>query len=180
MVAAAHVCGEKIRAIATLPIEALGTAIATYAGQNYGAKRIGRIKSGITAGLSIVAVYCAAAWALLAVLKAPLVSLLLGETASAEALASIEYLSVISTLFIFHGALMVFRNTVQGMGYAASTLASSVMEIIGRSAAGLLAVRFGSFFLICVSAPMAWALACVCCIGLCAYYIPRASREFAH
>lgn len=179
VVAAAHVCGEKIRAIATLPIEALGTAIATYTGQNYGAKRIDRIKSGIKAGLTIVAVYCIAAWAVLAVLKVPLVSLLLGETASAEALASVEYLSVISTLFVFHGSLMIFRNTVQGMGYAASTLASSVMEIIGRSAAGLLAVHFGSFFLICVSAPMAWVLACICCIGLCAYYIPKASKAFA-
>ena len=178
VVAAAHVCGEKIRAIATLPIESLGTAVATYAGQNYGAKRIDRIKDGIKAGLTIVAVYCAAAWASLLVLKAPLVSLLLGETASAEAQASIEYLSIISTLFIFHGSLMIFRNTVQGMGYAASTLASAVMEIIGRSAAGLLAVRFGSFFLICVSAPMAWTLACICCIGLCMYYIPKADSRF--
>lgn len=179
VVAAAHVCGEKIRAIATLPIESLGTAMATYAGQNYGARRIDRIKDGIKAGLTIVAVYCVAAWAALLVLKAPLVSLLLGETVSAEAQASIEYLSIISTLFIFHGSLMIFRNTVQGMGCAASTLASAVMEIIGRSAAGLLAVHFGSFFLICVSAPMAWTLACICCIGLCMYYIPKADREFA-
>ena len=176
VVAAAHVCGEKIRGIATLPVESLGTAVATYAGQNYGAKRIDRIKDGIKAGIAIVAVYCVAAWAALAILKAPLVSLLLGEAESAEARASIEYLSVISTLFVLHGSLMVFRNTVQGMGYAASTLASSVMEIIGRSMAGLLAVHFSSFFLICVSAPLAWGLACICCIGLCAYYLSRENR----
>ena len=179
VVAAAQVCGEKIRAIATLPMEALGTAMATYAGQNYGAKKMDRIKSGIKAGLTIVAVYCITAWAVLALLKAPAVNLLLGETTSPEALASVEYLSIITTLFIFHGSLMIFRNTVQGMGFGASALASAVMEIIGRSAAGLLAVHFGSFFLICVSAPMAWALACICCIGLCAYYIPKKSREFA-
>ena len=112
-------------------------------------------------------------------LKRGAVYLLLGEVTSAEALASVEYLSIITTLFIFHGSLMIFRNTVQGMGFGASALASSVMEIIGRSAAGLLAVYYGSFFLICVSAPMAWALACVCCIGLCAYYIPKKTREFA-
>ena len=53
------------------------------------------------------------------------------------------------------------------------------MEIIGRSAAGLLAVHYGSFFLICVSAPMAWMLACICCIGLCMNYIPKAAREVA-
>lgn len=179
VVAAAHVCGEKIRAIATLPMESMGTAMATYAGQNYGAKRMDRIKSGIKAGLTIQAVYCVAAWAVLFVLKKPAVYLLLDESGSAEALASVEYLSIITTLFIFHGSLMIFRNTVQGMGFGASALASSVMEIIGRSAAGLLAVHFNSFFLICVSAPMAWALACICCIGLCAYYIPKMSREFA-
>ena len=64
-----------------------------------------------------------------------LVALLLGEATSAEVQASIEYLSVISTLFVFRGSLMIFRNTVQGMGYAAGILASAVMEISGRSAA---------------------------------------------
>lgn len=179
VVAAAQVCGEKIRAIATIPMESVGMAMATYAGQNYGAKRMDRIKSGIKAGLIIQATYSLIAWAVLLVLKKPLVYLLLGELESAEALASVEYLSIITTLFICHGSLMIFRNTVQGMGFGASALASSVMEIIGRSAAGLLAVYFNSFFLICVSAPMAWGLACICCIGLCAYYIPKKSREFA-
>ena len=178
VVAAAQVCGEKIRAIATLPMESMGMAMATYAGQNFGAKRMDRIKSGIKAGLIIQAVYCVAAWAILFVLKKPAVYLLLGEVSSAEALASVKYLSIITTLFIFHGSLMVFRNTVQGMGFGASALASSVMEIIGRSAAGLLAVHFNSFLLICVSAPMAWALACICCVGLCAYYIPKKRKEF--
>ena len=179
VVAAAHVCGEKIRAIATMPMESVGMGMATYAGQNFGAKRMDRIKSGIRAGLTIQAVYCAAAWAVLFVLKKPAVYLLLGEVASAEALASVEYLSIITTLFICHGSLMIFRNTVQGMGFGMSALASAAMEIIGRSAAGLLAVHFSSFFLICVSAPMAWALACICCIGLCAYYIPKMSKKFA-
>lgn len=178
IVAAAHVCGERIRTIATLPVESLGTAVATYAGQNYGAKRVDRIKAGIKAGLRIVVVYCAAAWAILLALKAPLVSLLLGSTTTMEAMASIEYLSVISTLFVIHGSLMILRNTVLGMGYGASTLASAIMEIIGRSAAGILAVRFSSFFLICVSAPMAWMLGCICCICLCAIYIPKAQRKF--
>lgn len=178
VVAAAQVCGEKIRTIATLPMESMGMAMATYAGQNFGAKRMDRIKSGIRAGLTIQWVYCAAAWAVLFVLKRPAVYLLLGESTSAEALASVEYLSVITTLFVFHGSLMILRNTVQGMGFGASALASGAMEIVGRSTAGLLAVHFNSFFLICVSAPMAWTLGCVCCIGLCAYYIPKMSRRF--
>lgn len=177
--AAAQICGEKIRTIATTPMENMGMAMATYVAQNYGAKRMDRIKSGIKAGLTIQGVYCVAAWVILFFLKKPLVHLLLGTLDSPEAAASVEYLTIITTLFIFHGSLMIFRNTVQGMGYSASTLASAAMEIIGRSVAGLLAVRLGSFLLICVSAPMAWTLACICCIGLCAYYIPRETRKFA-
>ena len=177
--AAAHVCGEKIRAIATMPMESIGMAMATYTGQNFGAKRMDRVKRGVRAGLIIEAVYCAAAWAILLLVRKPAVFLLLGSVTSAEAAASIQYLSVISALFLFHGALMVLRNTVQGMGFGASALAAAAMEIIGRSAAGLLAVRFGSFLLICLSAPMAWCLACICCICLCAYYIPKMTKSFA-
>lgn len=176
---AAQICGEKIRSIATLPMESMGIAMATYVGQNFGAKRLDRIKSGIRSGLLIQAVYSAAAWTVLLVLKKPLVFLLLGNLTSAEAAASVQYLTIITTLFIFHGSLMIFRNTVQGMGYGASTLASAAMEIIGRSSAGLLAVRLNSFTLICVSSPMAWILALICCMTLCFYYIRKTGKVFA-
>ncbi len=173
VVAAAQICGERIRAIATMPMENVGMAIATYVGQNYGAKRLDRIKEGVKAGMIINVVYCAAAWAVLFVLKKPLVYLLLGNVTSVEAVKSIEYLTVITTLFVFHGSLMVFRNTVQGMGYSASALAASVMEIIGRSGAGILAVYFNSFFIICVSSPSAWILAMIMCIVLYVYYMRK-------
>lgn len=173
VVAAAQICGERIRAIATMPMENVGMAIATYTGQNYGAKRLDRIREGVKAGMIINVVYCAAAWAVLLVLKKPLVFLLLGEVVSLEAVKAIEYLTVITTLFVFHGSLMIFRNTVQGMGYSASALAASVMEIIGRSGAGILAVYFNSFFIICVSSPAAWILAMMMCIGLYMYYMRK-------
>lgn len=116
VVAAAQICGERIRAIATMPMESVGMAMATYVGRNYGAKRMDRIKSGIRAGLVIQATYSLAAWVVLLLLKKPLVY--------------------------------------------------------------LLAVRFDSFLLICVSSPMAWVPALLCCMALCAYDIPRETRKF--
>lgn len=177
--AAAQICGEKIRTIATTPMESMGMAMATYAGQNYGAKRMDRIKSGIKAGLTIQLAYCAVSWVVLFLLKKPLVYLLLGTMDSPEAAASVEYLTVITTLFFIHGSLMICRNTVQGMGFGISALASGAMEVIGRSTAGLLAVHFNSFFLICLSAPMSWTMGLLCCICLCAYYIPRETKKLA-
>lgn len=177
VVAAGQICGERIRSIATMPMENVGMAIATYVGQNYGARRLDRIKEGVKAGMVINVAYCAIAWAVLFVLKKPLVYLLLGEVVSAEAMAAVEYLTVITTLFVFHGSLMVFRNTVQGMGYSASALAASVMEIIGRSGAGILAVTFNSFFIICVSSPAAWILAMFMCMILYIYYMRKELRK---
>ena len=177
VVAAAQICGERIRSIATLPMENVGMAMATYVGQNYGAKKFDRIKDGVRSGMLIQLIYCIGAWAVLFVLKKPLVYLLLGEVISAEATASIQYLSIVTTLFIFHGALMVFRNAVQAMGYSISALAASIMEIIGRSAAGILAVQFSSFFLICVSAPMAWGLAVIPCVILYVYYMKKEMKK---
>ena len=177
VVAAGQICGERIRSIATMPMENVGMAIATYVGQNYGARRLDRIKEGVKAGMIINVAYCSIAWAVLFVLKKPLVYLLLGEVVSAEAMAAVEYLSVITTLFVFHGSLMVFRNTVQGMGYSASALAASVMEIIGRSGAGILAVTFNSFFIICVSSPAAWILAMLMCIVLYVFYMRKELRK---
>lgn len=177
VVAAGQICGERIRSIATMPMENVGMAIATYVGQNYGAKRFDRIKEGVKAGMIINVVYCAMAWTVLFVLKKPLVYLLLGELVSAEAMAAVEYLTVITTLFVFHGSLMVFRNTVQGMGYSASALAASVMEIIGRSGAGILAVTFNSFFIICVSSPAAWILAMLMCMILYGHYMKKELRK---
>ena len=174
--ATAQVCGERIRAIATLPLESVGMATATYMGQNYGAKRFDRIRSGLKAGMVIQAVYATGAWAALAVLKKPLVAVLLGETTSPQARSALQYLSVISLLFVFHGGLMVLRNTVRGMGLATGALAATAMEVVGRGGAGALAVATDSFLIICLSAPAAWALALACCAVLCAVYLPKLEK----
>lgn len=177
--ATAQICGEKIRGILTTPMESMGMAMATYAGQNYGARRMDRIKSGIRAGITVQAVYSAVSWIILLILKRPLVGLLLGDLSTPEAASAVQYLTVISVLFVIHGSLMIFRNTIQGMGFGISALASGTMEVVGRSLAGLLAVHFGSFFIVCISAPMAWTLGLICCICLCAWYIPREAKKFA-
>ena len=61
-----------------------------------------------------------------------------GETQAAA--YSVQYLSIISVLFCLHGALMVFRNTLQGMGYSLHAVLSGVGELAGRAVGSALAV----------------------------------------
>lgn len=170
---AAQTAGEKIRQMFTLPMESVGMAMATYVGQNYGAKKIDRIYQGIRSGLTIQYSYCAVIWVVIFVMKTPLVGLVLSETTSATATGAVEYLTIMSALFFIHGSLMIMRNTLQGLGYSMQAIISGVGELIGRSLGGILAVKVLGFFGICIANPLAWGLALCYCIVMVTYYLRK-------
>lgn len=161
---AAQTAGEKIRQMFTLPMESVGMAMATYVGQNHGAHRTDRIRQGIKDGCMVQLLYCVAAWVVIFFIKPYAVGLVLGDADPAVTAGAIEYLSVMSLLFCFHGLLMIFRNTLQGLGYSVQAIISGVGELIGRSLGGLLAVTKLGYLGICLSNPFAWALAMFYCV----------------
>ena len=171
---AAQTAGEKIRQMFTLPMESVGMAMATYVGQNHGARRTDRIKQGIKDGCLIQLTYCVAAWVVIYFIKPFAVGLVLGDADPAVTAGAIEYLAVMSMLFCFHGLLMIFRNTLQGLGYSVQAIISGVGELIGRSLGGLLAVKTGLGYLgICLSNPFAWALAMLYCMFMVARVLKK-------
>ena len=162
---AAQTAGEKIRQMFTLPMESVGMAMATYVGQNHGAHRTDRIKQGIKDGCTIQLTYCVAAWVVIFFVKPYAVGLVLGDADPAVIAGAIQYLAIMSLLFCFHGLLMIFRNTLQGLGYSVQAIISGVGELIGRSLGGLLAVKTGLGYVgICLSNPFAWGLAMLYCM----------------
>ena len=54
---AAFTASMRIKYLFTCVLENIGVAMATYCGQNIGAKKINRIKSGIYAAIKIMLVY---------------------------------------------------------------------------------------------------------------------------
>ena len=162
---AAQTAGEKIRQMFTLPMESVGMAMATYVGQNHGAHRTDRIQQGIKDGCTIQLTYCVAAWVVIFFVKPYAVGLVLGDADPAVTAGAIQYLAIMSLLFCFHGLLMIFRNTLQGLGYSVQAIISGVGELIGRSLGGLLAVKTGLGYVgICLSTPFAWGLAMLYCM----------------
>ena len=161
---AAQTAGEKIRQMFTLPMESVGMATATYVGQNHGACRTDRVKQGIRDGCLIQLCYCVPAWGVIFFVKGWAVDLVLGQADPAVTAGAVEYLTVISVLFCFHGLLMIFRNTLQGLGYSVQAVISGVGELIGRSIGGWLAIHSLGYFGICISNPIAWGLALCYCV----------------
>lgn len=162
---AAQTAGEKIRQMFTLPMESIGMAMATYAGQNFGAGRMDRIKRGIRDGIVIQALYCAVVWVILLLMKGILVQLVLGSGSIQVARNAEKYLMICSCLFLLHGLLMIFRNVLQGMGYAGHAVLSGIWELAGRGLGGWIAVSGAGFTAVCFANPMAWGFAlCYCAV----------------
>lgn len=161
---AAQTAGEKIRQMFTLPMESVGMAMATYVGQNFGAGRIDRIKKGIRSGLLIQILYCIFSWIVIYFSKNALAYFVLGDSGSAALPQAVEYLTIISSLFIFHGSLMIFRNTLQGLGYSIHAVLSGVGELVGRALGGFIAVTAVGYIGICYANPLAWFFALLYCM----------------
>ena len=164
VVVAAQTAGEKIRQMFTLPMESVGMAMATYTGQNHGAGRTDRIRQGIRDGSKIQLCYCAAVWVVLYFIKPYAVALVLGDADPAVTQGALEYLGIISVLFCLHGLLMIFRNTLQGLGYSTQAVISGMGELLGRTFGGWLALHGLGYTAICLANPLAWGFALCYCV----------------
>ncbi|BAP86593.1 MATE efflux family protein [Paucilactobacillus hokkaidonensis JCM 18461] len=160
---AAQSAGDKIRQLFTLPMESVGMAMATYTAQNYGAKKINRIKEGIKSGLLIQLVYSIVAFFIVALSKNSLISLVLGRKDGTVFSKANEYLIIISLFFIVHGSLMIFRNVIQGLGRSLYAIFSGFGELIGRSIGGMLALTSLGYTAICYSNQLAWSISLIYC-----------------
>lgn len=172
-IVASQTAGEKIRHMFTLPMESVGMAMATYVGQNFGAKKYDRIQAGIRDGLILQACYCLAAWIIIFLGKRTFVHLVVDDTFPVVTDGAVQYLAVISSLFLLHGSLMIFRNTLQGLGYSFHAILSGFGELAGRSLGAWLAVHTSGYMAICYSNPLAWGISLCYCIIMVAYALRK-------
>lgn len=134
---AAVTAGAKTHIFFCCPFDALGTTMATWAGQNTGAGKLLRIKKGLFQSSIIGLVYSVAAFFVL---------YLFGRK--------------LGLLFYFPLTLVnVIRFCIQGMGYSRLAVLAGLFELIGRAFIAICFVpRFG-FRAACFASPTAWILA---------------------
>lgn len=160
---AGQVAGEKVRQIFTIPMSSVGAGMATFAGQNDGAKRYDRLKEGLKGAITLQLCYSALACLVINLGKGSFVSLILGPNSGQPGIYAADYLTVMSFLFWVNGTMFALRNTLTGMGYSAYSVFSGVCELIGKALGGLLAVKWFGFWGICIATPLAWFLAMLYC-----------------
>ena len=159
---AAVTAAGKTQGLLTVPMESVGTAMATYAGQNLGASRMDRVRQGVNSAMLIILIYGVASAFVLHFTDVQIMSLFLDTAKEVDIVAmGREYLFWNSVFFVPLGALIIWRYSIQGLGFSSLAMLAGVAEMVARTAVAIVLVPVLGYFGAELSNPAAWIAACL-------------------
>lgn len=156
---AAFTASMRIKYLFTCVFENIGVAMATYCGQNIGARKLPRVSAGIRSAIKIMLVYFAITLVLILPFAEEMMTLFVdhGETEIIDNAAL--FMRISAYFYPTLGLLTILRYSIQGLGYSTLSMLSGVMEMIARCAVSLWVVPAMHFLGVCYGDPMAWIAA---------------------
>ena len=156
---AAFTAAMRIKMFFMCPFESLGIAMATFAGQNYGAGRPERILQGVKSASLMALAYWVFTFCVL-MFGSETVALLFVDASEAEILKDTAlFLHVSVTFFPVLGLLCILRYTIQGAGFTNLAMLSGVSEMVARILVSLIAVPVWGYIAVCFGDSTAWIFA---------------------
>lgn len=155
-VVAAFTAASKVNNIATQTMPTLGTAYATYCGQNLGAGKYDRIYKGMKQGffLCIAVSLIGAAICLLG--GKSIVSWFVSNPSEDIFLYAMQYLKIASVFYLPLAMIFLYRNALQGLNQGFIPMLSGVIELVCRFLVIVLVPASTGFFGVCFADPAAW------------------------
>ncbi len=127
---AAFTATSRIEQIIHQPYQTLGAALSTFTGQNYGAKKMDRVKAGYRKSMMLMAIF--------SILMLPIMQLF-GDSitrffVSDEAVIAMgaKALQITSFFYVMLGVIYVIRGVLNGLGDSVFALLNGIVEVIGR------------------------------------------------
>ena len=159
MAVAAVSTGSKVSMFFCCPFDALGGTMATYAGQNVGAKKLDRVKEGLKAASLIGIVYSLIAFVIL-FFGGKHIALLFMDADQTEIIGRVAMFLIGNSMFYIPLTFVnVVRFTIQGMGFSTFAILAGVCEMAARSLVGFCLVPVFGFLPACFASPLAWIFA---------------------
>ena len=156
---AAFTAAMRIKMFFMCPVESLGIAMATFAGQNYGAGKPLRIWQGVKAASGMMMAYWVFAFTVL-MAGSEQIALLFVDASEEEILAKTAlFIHVSATFFPVVGLLCILRYTIQGAGFTNLAMLSGVSEMIARILVSVVAVPAWGYIAVCFGDSTAWVFA---------------------
>ena len=170
-IVAAQTAGGKAAQFLSVPLESIGTAMTTYVSQNLGAHDLKRVNRGVNTALGIGCVYSIASFIILRFADKLLIGLFL-DAGEVEIMANAQsFIFWNSVFYIPLAVLIIYRYTIQGLGYSGLAMFAGVAEMVARAMVGFLFVPLWGYFAACIANPVAWFFACFFLIP--AYFVVR-------
>lgn len=171
--ATAFTAAMRIKMFFITPFENLGVAMATYCGQNLGAAQLAgtkidgfnrkhyfdRIHRGIRDSMGMMTVYAAAAMLLLWKGARDISMLFIPADETVLLDHSTLFLHCSCFCYFFLGTLVIYRYSLQGLGYTRLAMFSGVSELVARVGIALWVVPVLGFLGVSIGDPMAWIAA---------------------
>lgn len=152
----AHTAARKVFEIMSLPMSVLGFAMATYCGQNYGAKRFDRIRQGIRASLLIAAIWSVAVFIICHTVEGALIRFVASTTDAEVIYWGSMYLKVDMSFIVVCGVIVILRNSMQGFGDRVIPVFSSCIELAGKIIFAFVFAPMFAYWGIIWAEPVVW------------------------
>jgi putative MATE family efflux protein len=138
---------NKVFSLFSQGMVSIGQTMASYAGQNYGRGCLKRIRQGCTVSMLAMAVYSVFSTVIGILCMPVLINLFIGPgTDISEILPySMTYMYISVSCLIFLSMIFIYRNALQGCGFALSAMMGGVAELAARLLCAWLSMILGSY-----------------------------------
>lgn len=152
----AHTAARKVFELVSLPNSVLGSTMATYCGQNYGARRFDRIRQGIRASLIIAAVWAVVVFLICHTIEGKLIQFVASTTNPDVIYWGSTYLKVDMSFIVICGVIVILRNSMQGFGDRVIPVFSSCIELAGKIIFAFVFAPMFAYWGIIWAEPLVW------------------------
>ena len=157
---AAVSAGAKISMFFACVFDALSSTMATFAGQNMGARKLDRVNEGLKCASEIGIVYCMLAFGAVMLFARNLIGLFIDPAAAPEVTElGVQFLTTNAAFYIPLLFVNIVRLSIQGMGFTRIAMLAGLSEMIARTIVALFVVPAFGFTGACFANPAAWVMA---------------------
>lgn len=153
---AAYTAATRVEQVVIQPFFAFGITMATFSAQNKGRNFITRIRRGVNISVLLTLIYGIIAGILVNLTIPYVLNLFISEDYELILPYARDYLFWTSLFYFPLGLIFIYRNALQGCGYAMMPMMGGVVELICRAIISVIVARMMSYTGVCLASGITW------------------------
>ena len=140
-VMAAYTAASRLGTLSLMPAETLGSSMSVYAGQNYGAGKLWRIRKGVKASWQMNVIISVILGSALLIFGKMSVGLFLKDPSPEVTTTAYRYLLFAAVPGILNGIMCIYQQTLRGVDKATQAVIGGFMQLGAKVLAALLGAK---------------------------------------